>query len=63
MSAALWVQHGIAAAIVLAATVWLLRRTVSKKNGEGPCASCGLQRTMTKRPATTASPGVSTRTK
>jgi hypothetical protein len=50
-----WIQHGIAAAITLGAAVWLIRRAASKKNGEGPCASCGLQRTM-KRPAGHAGP-------
>jgi hypothetical protein len=49
----MWVQHGIAAAVSVAAGVWLIRRAASKKNGEGPCASCGLQRTMTKRPVPT----------
>jgi hypothetical protein len=46
----MWIQHGIAIAVALAAAVWLIRGTMSKENGKGPCASCGLQRTM-KRPA------------
>jgi hypothetical protein len=51
----MWIQHGIAAAITLASAVWLIRRAVSKENGKGPCASCGLQRTM-KRPTPTNHP-------
>jgi hypothetical protein len=45
----MWIQHALAAGIALAAGVWLIRRAASKENGKGPCASCGLQRTM-KRP-------------
>lgn len=59
----MWIQHGIAAAITLASAVWLIRRATSKENGKGPCASCGLQRTMTKRPSAMPDPGASTRTK
>jgi hypothetical protein len=65
----LWAQHAVAAAICLGAAAWLIRGPFSRRAGSrgGPCASCGLQRTMTKRPVSTSgsppAPGASTRTK